>query len=244
MIRPVFLVACVVALSTVALVANRPQPLSLVQGVTGGGQLNYQIDKQSWWLDGTHVDPDHRIVNPLAGCTWDINDHNEYEARGVLIAGSSVNRTDCHVFDTNPFYACNSGTCAWWSGPSNWVGLEGWSTSSALIATLCFQPQNRCFTATPIYVGGSAKLYRYDACVQAVYDPTDASIVEIAGSNGGRGLVTTVRRSVTNPTARDVKSVQVNWGLASDVFTTPGCPAYPLSTWAIQSEYPWRWVVY
>lgn len=220
--------------------ASNPNRLDL-SSFTGWGAFDGTIEKQSWWLDCCHVDPTHHVENPL-NCTWDINDHNEEVANGnVLTAGTTTSRADCHVFDFNPIYACKSGTCAWWSGASNWVGIKVTSPSSGLSVTMCLQPQGRCFTAPEVYDAFLSQ-YSYSACVQAVYTPDDPAVVAIVGSGGGSGSVTMITRAVGNPTSGTIRNIRASWGVASDVVTAPGCPNYPTSQWSIQSDYPFKWV--
>ena len=236
------LIICSVSL----LSSGKPQPISFDRW-TGGSQGHSIIDKQSWWLDSSHVDPTHTVTNPGPvtfgrSCTWDINEHSDFSTiTGFIAAGTSTSREDCHVFDFDPVYSCFGDVCSSRSFNSNWVGLQVYASSSNLVSTMCFQPQGDCFTATPVY-DSTLKLYNYAICAQALYIPDDLAVIDIDGSNGGRGVPTIITRTVTNPTANTVKTAVAKWGLASDVITAPGCPEYPWRQWPFQSSYPWRWI--
>jgi len=240
MSKRIIVAVILILLSAMTVFGNRPQSVSFDQ-YTGFSQYTYTIEKQTWWLDGTHVDPNHVVVNSTQNprCTWDINEHSEFHASGYLPAGGSTAQTDCHVWDTNPIYSCFSGICAWWSGNSNWVGLQVYAPSNQLATSIC--TQGRCFDGTPVY-SPKDRLYAYNVCVEVLYSPDDPAIIEILGSGGGLGAPSSIVRTVANPTGKDIKNIQINWGLASDVFPAPGCPAYPKSGWNIQDAYPFRWV--
>ncbi len=225
--------------ATVMLSAGKPSPFTL-QIFDGGGQGDTIIEKQSWWL-ATGIDPNHTVINSTM-CSWDINDHTDFRsAEGSLVSGGTTNRSDCHVFDFNPIYSCRFGTCAWWSFPSNWAGIRVEASEPDVLVTMCFAPQGTCFSALSTY-DKSLHAYIYNICVQAVYTPDDPALVDIDGSNGGRGLPTTIIRTVTNPSGRTIRTLKARWGLGSDVFEASGCPAYPTSGWPLQSAYPWRYI--
>lgn len=245
----VFALTLSISVLSAVVTAGKPQPLDLTSYFGFNQGPGGVIEKQSWWLDGTHADPNHTVINPGTEtfgrtCTWDINDHSEFSTgTRFLGAGASTSREDCHLFDFDPVYRCDSGTCAWWSGTSNWVGLRVDASSPDIKATICVAPQGTCFTVLPVY-DVSTHLYVYSICAQARYAPDDPAVQDIVGSNGGRGMPTVVTRTVTNPTTRTIKTVTASWGLTSDVVTTPGCPSYatPSWTWPTRDVYPWRWI--
>lgn len=219
-------------LLSVSVMAGKPQPLDL-NNWAGGSQFSTYVEKQSLWINGA-LDPDHTVVNPTQNprCLWDINENSRFQSRGFLAASAVTSRTDCQIWDAT-------------GGNSNWAGMQLQSTSPSLTISMCFVP-GRCFTATPLY-RSDIRLYVYSICAQAIYDAADPLVVEIVGSNGGTGVITTITRSVRNLTGREVKDAQADWGIASDIFTTPGCPDYPMRDsngpiWPIQADYPWLWV--
>ncbi len=230
-----FLACVVVSVSA----RGKVPPLDLNAG-SGGGQRSLIIEKQSWWLGGGVIDPDH-VVRNTTSCTWDINDHMAYASEGYLGPGASSGRQDCHVFDFTPIEACRSGVCMAWSFPSNWVGMRVQASTTDVSVSLCFDPQDVCFTASPVY-DKSLRLYTYDICAQAVYNPDDAAVGDIVGSNGGRGVPTRVTRTVTNLSGRTIRTITARWGLTSDAYTAPGCPSFPASAWSLQRVYPWSWI--
>lgn len=243
--RLLLALALLIATFQIQTLANRPQPLSLFT-YTGSQQFDRHVDEQSWWLDGVTLDPQHTIVNPT-NCTWDINDNSTFTATGFLDGGATTSRSDCHIADIKPVYVCNSGTCGDVS-PSNvnWIGLQVLASEPTVTASVCLQPDGRCFTATPTY-DASAKLYTSNICVAMLYDATDPAVVNIDGSQAldgtyGRGVPTTITRSVTNSGNRSVKTVWARWGLSSDVFTTYGCPAFPQFQLPRQRAYPFLWM--
>lgn len=240
--------------SGLTLMANAPTPLDLTLAV-GSRSFHPVIDNQSWWLTGTITDPDHTVSNPFSGCSWDINEISDYATWGDLAAGASSSRTDCHVVEFTPIYSCQAGYCSAKNWYTNWLGFQVRSKSAGVQVTMCFSPHGRCFTTTPIYEAAS-RVYVSKLCVQAKYTVDDPAVVDIPGSNWnggltiGRGVVTTITRSVMNQSSRNARDVQASWGLTSDVFTAPGCPNVPPyfsstnpTLWPTQTEYPFRWVV-
>lgn len=206
---------------------------------TGYAQTNSQIEKQSWFLAGGAWDPDHTVVNSTA-CSWDINDHSQWQAMGDLAAGASVSTSFCHVMDFNPIFACKP-MCANWSGFSNWIGWQVGAKGAGIVASICFAPQGRCFTPAVIDYGRG---FSQTFCGQAVYagpQGTDSAVVPIANSNGGYGVVTTATLSVTNSGSHLARGVAVLWGLASDQFYPTGCSNPDHSPQA--HDYPFNWSV-
>jgi len=204
--------------------------------MSGGGEAHTRIEKQTWWLDGITPDPSHTVVNPGGVGTWDINDNNDWVAGGSLPAGAITIGSWQHVWDWNPIYRCFGGVCADRSGPSNEYGATVTAPSDGLSVTVCYQPQARCFPLVAVYDAG-ARLYRWHICTEAIYQPDDAAIVDIAGSNGGRGVPTTMTLTVTNPTSRVVKDIIANFGISSDVTFRAGCTVEPPAHF----DYPYGW---
>lgn len=208
-----------------------PQPLDLTVH-NGTGQWSQTIEKQSWWLESGTLDPNHTVINPIHRCTWDINDHGAVWSEGTFAAGAQVSTTSCHVWDFDPIYACRFGTCADWSWPSNWVG-QVVTASGPVTVSVCFMPQDRCFTI----VASSTRPWVYRSCIQVRYTPTDPAVVDVPDSGGGRGVVSDVTISLSNPGAK-LKSVRLDWGISSDAYPAPGCGTYS----NVVSDYPFRWV--
>lgn len=220
--------------------ANKAQPLDFTHS-TGGGQSSQRIEKQTWWIDSVTPDPNHIVVNPGGYGSWDINDHNDSSSTGYLNAGVTQSVTYQHIFDWNPMYSCRVGTCAYWSGVSNWYGTTIVAPSNGLNISVCFAPQNRCFNLVPVWVP-DWRAYKYSFCGQAVYGLDDPAIIDIPGSNGGKGIPTNITLSVTNPTSRSVKDITVNWGITSDIVFDSACSnPSPNSDPNIQHSYPFDW---
>lgn len=222
------------------------QPLSLDVGYANI-QFDHRIEKQSWFLDCCTYDPDHTVVNPGTASdpgTWDINDnHRSGPVMGYVAAGTTLtSRTYRHVFDWNPMFSCRP-TCAKWSSPSNSFGARIYAPSDTLVVTICYQPQGRCFTFTPVY-DSSRGQFTYQGCQQAVYAPDDPAIIDIPGSNGGKGVPSTMVLTITNPSTVSgpkgtMKDVTASWGLSSDVILAPGCvPHLQLPN----HDYPFNWI--
>ena len=139
------------------------------------------------------------------------------------------------MFDFNPIYSCRL-ICANWSGVSNSFGARVVAPSDVLGVTICYSTPVRCFVLTPVYDPGQ-RAYVYANCSQAVYDPADPAIVDIPGSNGGRGVPTALTLTVANPASGTVRGITVMWGISGDVVMAPSCVsptnfpnhAYPFS---------------
>jgi hypothetical protein len=238
----VFAVVTALIVTAMPVAAARPQqhPLDMSTAM-GGGQSTRIIEKQTWWLDGTTPDPTHTVINPGGIGSWDINDHNDFGASGYMLPGATTTGTYRHIFDWNPIYGCKSGTCANWSGRSNWYGASVDSPTATLDVQVCFDPQDRCFPLSPEWLANLGK-YRYRFCGQAVYRPDDLAIVAIPGSNGGYGVPTTIRLIITNPTATKNKAVHGDYGISSDGLFTSGCSGSDPNTELLSGAYPFGWV--
>lgn len=247
-------IATVAAASAVLMVGaaakgGGQQPPFTFANPSGGGGGHQIIEKQNDWPFPT--DPNLLIVNPgwpASCCAWDINDHSDWHtSEGYLAASTSVQTQWKHISDYNPIYRCIYGSCQEYSSPSNWHGATVDAGSPNLTVTLCFEPQNRCFSPSP--VATSQNSWHWRVCAQAVYTPDDPALQDIQGSNAGgaasplgRGVITTVTFKILNPSTDGrhgtVKNVSADWGLSSDAYFAPGCENHdnPLV------DYPFRWL--
>jgi len=209
---------------------NKPVPLGTsFGGVRGGSGINVVEQQSNYPYDSSAV------TNPT-GCAWDVNDWNDTGTDGYLNAGASYGMTVCQISDPDPVYRTLNGSAAWWSSPHGY--FSGWvaAPSGALTVTACYQPQGRCFPLGSVNMGGE---YDWLICSHAVYqgNPLDPAVTEIAGSNGGHGVVTDVTLTVTNPTGSRIKNIVLQAGVSSDSQKEPGCP-YPGPP---QTDYPFTW---
>ena len=200
--------------------AAKPNALDLA-GANASGQLTSWIEQQDDWPK-----PVDFIRNSVSGgfgdpCAWSVNDHLDWLAGGYLDAGASTSAQACIVSDFNPVYATRFGTTAWWSMAV--YGFFGVSVSEPLAAEVCYSPQGRCFSGQSF-------------CGRANYAPDVPALSDIADSHGGRGVVTTITLTVSNPTSKRVRDAVVRWGISSDVFFPVGCEELPTS-----GEYPFKW---
>lgn len=206
------------------------QSLDLALAI-GGYQSSAWIEQQDDWPM-----PATPIVNPDPTCTWSVNDHSDWSADGYLDPGATTTRSSCIVSDFNPVTATRNGTTATWNmAPYGFAGLSLLSPSSDLTVIVCYQPQARCFAPGSVY-DVAVKQWRYTFCGRANYQPDDAALVAIAGSNGGRGVITTVTITLTNPTARRVRNLFARGGFSSDVTFPTACNPVPT-----QTTYPFTW---
>jgi hypothetical protein len=237
----IFLVAAMVAvLLTPAASAGKPRTLELGSAL-GQGQWDRTLEKynaQPLSSAGPWVE------NPRPDCTWDINDWSSLGTTGDLAAGAAVTESACQIEGYNPMYVEKNGMLAWWSGVSPWFGVAVDAPSPSLSVKVCYSPQARCFTLSPVAL--DSRTYRYRICTQVVYTPDDPSLSEIPGSTpvtlptgsaDGRGVVTTITFTVSNPAGRVAKGVAINWGVSSDAVFTVACPSHN----AAYAEYPFRW---
>jgi hypothetical protein len=237
----IFLVAAAVAvLLAPAASAGKPRTLDLGSAL-GQGQWDSTLEKynaQPLSSTGSVVE------NPRPDCTWDINDWSSIGTTGDLAAGGAVTGGACQIEGYNPMYVEKNGMLTWWSGVSPWFGVAVDAPSPNLSVKVCYSPQARCFALSP--TARDSKTYRYRICAQVVYTPDDPALSEIpgstpatlpTGSTGGRGVMTTITFTVSNPTSRVVKAVGVNWGVSSDAVFNTACPSHN----ATSSDYPFRW---
>jgi hypothetical protein len=238
--RVSLVIAMVGVLLTPTALAGKPRALNLGSAL-GQGQWDRTLEKynaQPLSSAGPWVE------NPRPDCTWDINDWSSLGTTGDLAPGAAVTDSACQIEGFNPMYVEKNGVLTWWSGVSPWFGVAVDAPSPNLSVKVCYSPQGRCFTLSPVVL--DSKTYRYRICAQVVYTPDDPSLSEIpgstpatlpAGSTGGRGVTTTITFNVSNPTSRVVRGVAVNWGVSSDAVFTTACPSHN----AAYADYPFRW---
>lgn len=201
--------------------AAKPQALDLA-GAAAGGQFRSWIEQQDDWPQ-----PEDFIRNSVFGgfdhpCAWSVDDHLDWVAGGYLDPDASSTSQVCIVSDFNPVYATRYGTTGWHSMAA--YGFFGVSVPAPLAATVCYSPQRRCFTGQTF-------------CGRVNYRPDDPALQDIADSHGGRGVITTITLTVSNPTAKRVRDVVVRWGISSDVYFPAGCSGYAQT----HSDYPFVW---
>lgn len=215
-----FLIGLVVLLFAIPTVAA-PSPLGT--SWQGGGQ-------HSGWIEQQQITPT-TPNNPFGGsCHWSVNDHELLTTTGYLEPGQTVTHSKCVVSD----YANVA--------PFGFSTAQLVSKSPDLTLTVCFSPQGRCFSGSP--VRESDRLYHSTVCVRAHYLESDPLMQEIPESFGGRGLVTTVTTSYTNPTSRRASAIARS-GFASDIAVflgwvdAVGClPDFP---YVDHFDYPFEW---
>ena len=140
------------------------------------------------------------VWNPT-GCVWDIDDQWNMYGTGVLEAGASHSISQCEITD----------------GQRHLIGFRAFADIPGLVVTVSFSPMNVAFTLMPI--AEDRRTWGYGGCVGGPVDWGWASSPLVEGSNGGRGTVTTVTVTVTNPTDRVVRNVGLESKRGSD---TPG----------------------
>ncbi len=234
--------------------ASPPAPLNLGDGpvTLSGGQTDTRIEKQSWFLADGSWDPNHTIINPYTGVSWDINDHGSATFYGFLASGASTFATWQHIWDYNPIYACKP-LCTNWGGAGNSWGSYAEAPSPDLAVRTCLA--GRCFDSAPKY-DASLGVYRYVFCGTAQYTPDDPLVVDIPGSAGadgipGRGHLDTITVTISNIATGKrgtVKNITVGIGLSSDMAFAPGCSdnrylwsRNPAAGFTTQTDYPFRW---
>ncbi len=230
-------------------VAASPIALLLLVGVGAAkGGKDYPLDlaggtgfsQRAAWIEQQDdaPQPADPIINPLAGCYWSMNDHFTKRSFGYLDAGASVSRDTCVVSDFTPVYKTVNGVTAWWSTVT--YGLFGTlvrADSPDLTVTVCYQPQGFCTNPSPALVDRS---YVWKFCGEARYRWDDPALTDIEGSNGGRGVITTVTLTIGNPTGRRVRGVEAYATLSSDFIDEQGCVGWT-SFPANQTPYPMLW---
>lgn len=196
------------------------KPVALTLGVLPADQSTSWIEQQDDWPQPPEGEYVVSVFPP--SCTWSNNDHYEWFETGNMAPGASSSRTFCTVSDFDPVLATRNGVTAFWHMAE--YGFFGLSVSQGLNASVCYQPQGRCFQVARAF------------CGRVHYDAGDANLVDIEGSRGGRGVVTSVTVTVTNPNAKRLRNVSVQGGISSDAIFPPGCETLP-----DQNDYPFEW---
>lgn len=205
--------------------ASAGGPVSLGTSWTGGGQ-------HSSWIEQQQTSPT-TPTNPFGGsCFWSVNDHEFLESRGYLDPGVSISLSKCVVagFQSNV-------------APFGFSTAEVVTRSPSLMLTVCYEPQGRCFSANPVL--GPDRLYHSTFCGRALYHESDPAVIEISDSFGGRGVVTSVTTTISNPTGKRVRDAIARVGLASDIAVflhwpdAVGC--LPEIPYVDRFEYPFEW---
>lgn len=217
---------------------GQQQPLTFSTG-TATGASNIVIEQLNNWPFSANP-----IVNPLSGCSWDVNDYLSLTtSEGYLDPGAGVAKSVCMVSGFTSILKTVNGVTGSYSAAGGHFGMSVQAPSPDLHVTACYSTPGRCFTPGPIW-DSSAKQYVWIWCSQAVYVNDDPVLMEIPGSNGGIGVITTITLQVQNLTGRRVKNIRAGLGVASAAGlsnppVTPGC-SYPLAPKVY--DYPFSWV--
>lgn len=213
------LLSCLFFASTAG--AGAPVPLGV--SWAGGQQETDWVEQQQT----SQTTP----TNPFTACFWSVNDHGSWTSSGYLDPGQSATRTTCRVADY--------GTGA----PYGFTTASTWA-AAAVTTTICYQPQGRCFTATPVYVPAE-HAYHSTLCIRAQYHQSDPLMQEIPDSLGGYGLITTITTTIKNNGSKRVRDILAKVGYASDIAVflhwqdADGCLAN--LPYVDHFEYPFEW---
>ena len=135
------------------------------------------------------------------GCVWDIDDQWNIGGTGILGVGATHSISQCEITD----------------GQRHLLGIRAFADTPELVITVSFAPMGVSFTLTPLV--WDRRTWVYGGCVGGPVDWGWLSSPSVTGSNGGRGKVTTVTVTVSNPTDRVVRNIGVDSRRGSD---TPG----------------------
>jgi len=231
---------------------GQQQPFSFQNTSGGSGQSDYPLEEYNPYP--LPADRSIWIVNPIVpACDWDINDHVQTNTfTGFLDPSGSSSDDTCMVSYSYPTYSTRYGAGAFGQafGVHGLYGIAVVASSPGLTVTICYQPQNRCFTPQPLFVYQHKPLnsyYTWTFCGHAVYtgDPLDATLVEIGGSGGGYGLISTITATVSNNSLAQVKGISARWGYTSDVTGVSGCVfdnnGLPVPQPPANNDYPFIW---
>jgi len=201
--------------------------------VVTNAQLQQPVEQQSDYpFDSSGP---RYVVNPTQ-CSWDVDDSWQRIANDdYLDAGASATLQTCMVSDASTYYASHNGTSGWWASNRGYFGALVYAAVSGLAVSVCYAPQARCFHPQPQF-NASQRRYDYVACTQVVYQQGDPALVSIPGSNGGTGVITNITLKVSNPTAKQIRSIGADIqviGVGSKFVDRCGYAALPAQ------EYPW-----
>lgn len=215
-VRVFSLAAVLVAVLVAPVGAAPPSSFDFLEG-PGSGQRTAWIEQQDDWPKPAD------FIRNSSGCPWSVNDHlNWGPIQGYLDPGA-VSGSYCIVSDFNPVYATRNGTTAWWSMAAyGYFGLSLRTSLATHSVEVCYSPQGRCFPLSPTW-DAAFKAWRWEFCGRASYAPDDPALVDIEGSHGGRGVVTTVTARITNTGTKRDRTVWGVTGFSSDVYFPAGC---------------------
>jgi len=220
----------------------------------GGSGMTYQtvtqniqdpIEQETDWP--FPADQSQWVINPSRSvpCSWDVDDHWQQYAQGTLNAGASLTVDECVIASPTCFYRTSYGQTAHWCQQAGFLGQKLQASTSGLTVSMCWQPQGRCFTPSPVYDSAN-RVYVWKSCARAQYTEGDPTLVSIPGSQGGIGLYQTVTVTVTNPTSHnarnvfsDVSAVGTPW-YATDTGES-GCPGE--NSGLYMTDYPFTYYV-
>ena len=238
--------ALLVVLATCTAAQAAPQqPLAF--SLVGVQQADRVIEQLSDWP----YSADSHLVHNSTPCSWSVNDHWNYGGSGYVDSGQAVTHQGCVVAGYQPTYRCINGHCAWWSGLDRKYGVAV-ASKSQIEVSLCYQPQARCFVASPVY-DSSDREYKHELCVRVRYRSDDLALYEIPGSSagvgtggfgelGGYGVQTQVTTTIRNPGSRRVSVKagisQVSASGSLSIDQGPGCP---VDVQLPNEEYPFQW---
>jgi hypothetical protein len=216
-----------------------PQPLDF--HLLSNVQIDNPVEQQTDWP--FPADQSLWVINPTSAasesrCAWDVDDHwQKGSTNAYLDAFSSVSTTECLIADADPFWRTVNGTTAWWStNAPRRITVEMISPSPAVTIAVCFQPHQRCFSATPVYVS-SDHAYRSVSCVTIGYSDDDPALSVVPGSNGGVGVVSYATVTATNTSSRKVAKLGITVLVQGGYVASTPCS--DPSPW--QTSYPFSW---
>ena len=161
------------------------------------------------------------ILNPFTDCAWDLDDHTVSIAEGALRAGDVLAKTECVIASQSPYWMTINGVEGWYGWSLGWYGVQVRAETPDLSVEVCYQPEGRCFTASPVYDAAVSK-WVYNSCTQAAFSPGDPMLSVIPGSNGGVGVVQAVTTTITNPTSRNARNVDSTLGAVGAAYIWRG----------------------
>lgn len=179
--------------------------LTLTDALGPGGFVEQQSppgDSTAGWMTKCGADPSTCVVNQT-GCVWTTDDRVTYGGYGILDPGASASSNLCLVAD--------------WVG--HILGFSVHSNSSDLAVTVCYQPQDQCFSSTARSYGHD---FEYRGCIVGPSypgrrgGPYDPRLQVIADSNNGVGVETQITVTIQNPTANKLRNVGAQFVIGSN----------------------------